>query len=99
MRRWFGAGLIAVAAGAALVASRPIPLKAAGDYGALTAIHLEFQAIRRPTIAAGVPDYSTAGLAARRGTFGRLRARLDAIDPHSWPVPQQVDRFSRQSTT
>ncbi len=94
MPKWFGIELIAAAAVAAvLVASHAVPLKAAGagDYAALTAVHQEFQTIRRPKITAGVPDYSPPGLSAQLETLRLLRARLDAIAPHAWPVPQQVD--------
>ena len=91
MPKRLGTGLIAAGVAAALVASHSVSLGAVGDYATLTAIHQEFQTIRRPTITVGVPEYSSAGLSAQRNALRQLRARLDAIDPHSWPVPQQVD--------
>ena len=89
MSKRLGTGLIAAGVAAALVASHSVSLGAAGDYATLTAIHQEFQT--RPTITAGVPEYSPADLSAQRNALRQLGARLDAIDPHSWPVPQQVD--------
>ena len=85
-KRLWSAATAAVAR--ALALSRTAPVGAAGDYTTVTAIHQEFQAIRRPTVA-GLPDYSPAGLAAQRDALRQLRRRLDAVDPRAWPVSQQ----------
>jgi len=92
--------IAAASAAAALVISDAARLVAAApaDFAALAAIHDEFQRIRRPKITGGVPDYSPAGLSAERDTLRQLRGRLDAIDPHAWPVPQQVDYLLVRAT-
>ena len=55
MSKWlWSAALAAAAVGSAFAFIRAAPVGAAGDYTTLTAIHQEFQAVRRPTVAAGL---------------------------------------------
>jgi hypothetical protein len=83
--------LAAVAAGpGTLDASRPAP-GPAGGYEQLLALFTEWRAFQRPALVEGVPDYSAAAMAAQHRGLAAFQARLAAIDPGAWPVPQQVD--------
>ena len=62
-----------------------------GTYEDLTALFAEWRAFEAPEFIAGVPDYSADAMAAQYEELPRWRARLDAIDPESWPVAQQID--------
>jgi uncharacterized protein (DUF885 family) len=68
-----------------------VATQARGDVAALVSLHEEFTKASRPVAAAGLPDYSPAAMAARQKALAGFRARLDAIDPSSWPVPDKVD--------
>ncbi|OFW11842.1 MAG: hypothetical protein A3H96_27170 [Acidobacteria bacterium RIFCSPLOWO2_02_FULL_67_36] len=48
----------------------------------------EFQMAR---LVDGVPDYTSAAMAAQQKALPGFQKRLATIDPKSWPVPQQVD--------
>src|SRR5206468_6500727 len=56
----------------------------------LTTIFAEWRAFQQPKRVNGVPDYSAAAMDAQRRALPALRHRVDAIDPSSWPIPQQV---------
>jgi uncharacterized protein (DUF885 family) len=62
-----------------------------GDFAALVALNEDVQKVRRPAPVAGVLDYSAAAMERRSAAVTDLRARLDAIDPSAWPVPDRVD--------
>jgi hypothetical protein len=64
---------------------------AANDPAALHAIHAELVKLRQPAVSAGVPDYTPEAIERQKKGLAELRRRLDAIDPRSWPVPDQVD--------
>jgi len=51
----------------------------------------DWRAFQRPKIVNGVPDYSVPAMAAQYAALSGYRARLAAIDPAGWPIPQQVD--------
>ncbi|MDX1547760.1 MAG: hypothetical protein R3247_12265, partial [Rhodothermales bacterium] len=78
-------GLMLAAPGAA----QPAP--ATPDHGALVDLFAEWRAFERPPMRDGAPDYTAETFAARYEAYTRLRARLDAMDPSGWPVPEQVD--------
>ncbi|HZF16633.1 MAG TPA: DUF885 family protein [Steroidobacteraceae bacterium] len=61
------------------------------SYQDLTALFAEWQAFERPPLRDGAPDYTAATAATRFATLKAFQARLTRIDPHSWPVDQQVD--------
>ena len=67
----------------------------AGDssagYRDLTTLFAEWRAFERPPMLDGVPDYTARTFRKRRSGYRKLRQRLDAIDPSTWPVEQQVD--------
>ena len=57
----------------------------------LTELFADAQALRQPRTVDGIPDFSAAEVARQKAGLGRLRARLEALDPAEWPVPDQVD--------
>lgn len=86
-----GAGKVlrAIVAGVSLLAV-VVPARAAG-YDDLVALFKEWRRFQAPPLTDGVPDYSAAAMAAQRVALPAMRKRLEAFDPRSWPVEQQVD--------
>jgi len=66
---------------------------AAGDggYDDLLALFVSWREFARPPWVDGIPDYSAGAMAAQHAALAGYQARLAAIDPSGWPVPQQVD--------
>lgn len=62
-----------------------------GRYEDLVALFTEWRAFQRPRLVDGVPDYSAGAMAAQHRALPAYQRRLSAIDPRSWPIPQQVD--------
>lgn len=62
-------------------------------YEDLTALFGEWRQFQRPKLVDGAPDYSAAAMAAQARDLAGFVSRLDAIDPTSWPIPQQVDYY------
>ena len=60
-------------------------------YDDLTALFADWRKFQRPVLAAGVPDYSAAAMAAQQRDLASYQRRLVAIDASAWPVNQQVD--------
>jgi hypothetical protein len=60
-------------------------------YDDLVALFKDWRAVQRPTVVQGVPDYRAAAMAVQKTELARYQQRLKAIDPRSWPIPQQVD--------
>lgn len=60
-------------------------------YEDLLALFEDWRAFARPRLVDGVPDYSAEAMAAQWRELAAYRRRLEAIDPSSWPIPQQVD--------
>ena len=70
----------------------PLPdATGSGTYEDLVTLFTEWRAFEAPEFIAGVPDYSADAMAAQYEELPRWRARLNAIDPESWPVAQQID--------
>jgi hypothetical protein len=67
------------------------PLTAAGGYDDLVTLFREWRTFQPPPVVGGVPDYRTAAMSAQFKRLPAFQARLAAIDPTAWPVPQQVD--------
>ncbi|HEX6199028.1 MAG TPA: hypothetical protein VF150_02105, partial [Thermoanaerobaculia bacterium] len=82
-----------VLAVAVLLAAATVPSAAqgAGSYDDLLTLFEEWRELERPPLLDGAPDYTAERFVARYEEYRGLRARLDAIDPSGWPVPQQVD--------
>jgi hypothetical protein len=64
---------------------------AQGNYEDLTALFSEWRAFERPALLDGAPDYTAATLARKHTQLKTYQARLQAIKPNAWPIPQQVD--------
>ena len=62
-----------------------------GSYEDLTALFSEWRAFERPALRDGAPDYTAATLARKHAQLKTYQARLQAIKPDAWPIPQQVD--------
>ncbi|MGB5411282.1 MAG: hypothetical protein WBN09_07125 [Woeseiaceae bacterium] len=60
-------------------------------YNDLLQLFAEWRSFESPPLLDGAPDYTAVRFAARRDDYLALRARLDAFDIDSWPIPQQVD--------
>lgn len=82
--------LLAVAA-VLVAATVPSAAGAGGGYDDLLALFEEWRELESPPLLDGAPDYTAERFAARYEEYRGLRARLDALDPSGWPVPQQVD--------
>jgi uncharacterized protein (DUF885 family) len=77
---------VAVAAAAASAIAAP-----ARGYDALLTLFADWREAQQPELEDSVPDHTPAAMRRRVERLSRLRARLLAIDPSAWPVPQQVD--------
>jgi uncharacterized protein (DUF885 family) len=64
---------------------------AQGSYEDLTTLFSEWRAFERPALRDGAPDYTAATLARKQAQLKTYQARLQAIKPETWPIPQQVD--------
>jgi hypothetical protein len=62
-----------------------------GSYEDLTALFSEWRAFERPPLRDGAPDYTAPALARQHAQLRTYQARLLAIKPDAWPIPQQVD--------
>jgi len=69
----------------------PPAAEAAGSYDDLLALFHDWRELESPSWSDGAPDYTAERFDERYETYKGLRARLDAIDPSGWPIPQQVD--------
>ena len=73
--------------GAAAGNARPRSVR----YEDLVALFTDWRAFQRPAVKDGVPDYTAGAMAAQQKALAGYQARLAAIDPSGWPIPQQVD--------
>ena len=73
------------------VAAASAPTARSAGYDDLLTLFKEWRDFQRPKLVQGVPDYSPAAMSAQQRELPRFQARLKAIDPAAWPVPQQVD--------
>jgi uncharacterized protein (DUF885 family) len=74
-----------------VAAAFPFTALGAGDYAALTQLAEDWRAFEKPSVSRCVADYGAAAMSAKAAALPAYRARLDAIDPHGWPVAQAVD--------
>ncbi|NKB88418.1 MAG: DUF885 family protein [Acidobacteria bacterium] len=61
------------------------------DYAALLNLFEDWREFEAPTLVDGVPDYSPVAMDSKRRDLPELMARLDAMDPTGWPLPQRID--------
>jgi hypothetical protein len=72
-------------------ASAPTPTST--RYEDLKQLFTEWRISQQPKRVDGVPDYTSAAMAAQRRELAAMMGRLAAIDPTGWPIPQQVDYY------
>jgi hypothetical protein len=60
-------------------------------YEDLTTLFGEWRTFQQPKRVDGAPDYSAAAMTAQARDLAGFVNRLTAIDPATWPIPQQVD--------
>jgi uncharacterized protein (DUF885 family) len=61
------------------------------SYQALLTLFGQWRSFERPPQRDGAPDYTAATFERRHQELKTYQARLAAIDPHTWPIEQQVD--------
>ncbi len=61
------------------------------SYDDLVELFHQWRTFEAPRFDNGVPDYSAEAMTAQHEALPRWRARLAAIDPSGWPIPQQID--------
>src|SRR5262245_53944212 len=61
------------------------------NYDALVALFKDWRDFQKPPRVGLAYDYRAATMAAQKTGLARYQARLKAIDPRNWPIPQQVD--------
>lgn len=84
---------VALAAGCGTPpAATPIAARST-RYEDLTTLFGEWRSFQQPKRVDGAPDYSAAAMAAQERDLTGFANRLAAIDPTSWPIPQQVDYY------
>ena len=62
-----------------------------GTYEDLLMLFDQWREFQKPLIVDGVPDYTAEAMSRQHLELKEYQDRLKAIDPHSWPVSQQVD--------
>jgi hypothetical protein len=75
---------------AVAVASSPCGAQSS-RYDELVTLFKDWRAFQRPPRAGPAHDYRAAAMAVQRARLASYQARLKAIDPRAWPIPQQVD--------
>jgi hypothetical protein len=63
----------------------------ADGYQDLLTLFEDWRRFETPPVLEGAPDYTADRFASRFDEFKRYRARLETIDPESWPIARQVD--------
>jgi hypothetical protein len=84
--------LVGALVGGGAANASPDPPRGA-SYDDLVTFFKDFRAFQKPKVVNGVPDYSPAAMATQQREIETYRKRLAAIDPSSWPIPQQVDYY------
>ena len=76
-----------------IVTSLPLRAETAPgpDHEDLVALFHEFRQFQKPSVTAGVPDYSAATMQEKYAQLKTYQERLAAIDPCSWSVEEKID--------
>ena len=69
----------------------PASRAAGGTHADVVALFEEWREFERPAFTDGVPDYSASAMSAQAAQLPAWQARLEAIDPGEWTIPEQVD--------
>lgn len=70
---------------------RPVSAQERGSYVDLVTLFGEWRAFQQPRITNGVADYSKPAMQRQAAELPRFVARLEALTPDRWPVPEQID--------
>jgi hypothetical protein len=85
-------GLVLGCSGPAPEANQdPVSMDVGGTHAELVTLFREWRAFEMPDFMDGVPDYTQAAMGAQRAQLPIWKARLQALDPSGWSVPEQVD--------
>jgi len=76
---------------ALVCATAAVHAQAPPGYDDVVRLFQEWRTFQQPRVVNGVPDYSPAAMAAQHRQLASYQQRFKAIDPSTWPVPQQVD--------
>jgi len=82
-------GLTGLVVTASLLVAAPV--NAAGNYDDLVSLFREWQALEKPALRDGAPDYTQAALERRATGLKSLQSRLAALDAATWPREQRID--------
>jgi hypothetical protein len=67
------------------------PVAKSASYDDLVQLFKDWREFMKPKMVDGVPDYTPAAMKEQFEGLKGMRARLAAIDPQGWPIPQQAD--------
>jgi hypothetical protein len=67
------------------------PAAQRGRYADLVALFEEWREFEKPEFVDGVSDYSAAAMARQHAELPDWQARLNALNPESWSVAEQID--------
>jgi len=67
------------------------PAAQQGTYDDLVKLYQEWREFQKPAIEKGVPDYTQDAMAQQHLDLKDYQARLESMEPRSWPLSQQVD--------
>ena len=67
------------------------PATARGGYSELVELFEEWRVFQQPQMRNGVPDYTSAAMAAQLNALRDYQKRLNAIDISAWPVAEAID--------
>ena len=85
-------GVIAASGSALFARQAPAAANAPGvGHADLVAFFAEWRKFQAPKTVDGAPDYSAAAMAAQHRELAGYQARLRAMHPQGWSIPQQVD--------
>jgi hypothetical protein len=83
---------IGIVVSALLVAACTAPVPSTpGSYDDLLALFEEWRAFEMPDFVDGVPDYTSAAMAAKARELPAWQERLRGLHPESWTVAEQID--------
>ncbi len=90
MHRLLACAVTTLLASCAATSAAPTPSPTA-KYEDFISLFAEWRAFQKPKLVNGVPDYTSAAMAAQQSELAGSRRRLAAFDPRAWSIAQQVD--------
>ncbi|MCP4713135.1 MAG: hypothetical protein GY869_31275, partial [Planctomycetes bacterium] len=68
-----------------------LSLTSTSDYQDLLNFFRQWREFQKPNVVDGIPDYTAPAMTRQKKRIPEFKKRLAAIDPGSWPIPQQAD--------